>query len=148
MAIGTPGYGAGIAREKPATIGSITLNLILAGGAASPRLARRFLAQKLPELGFAGDISVVQLLASEVVSNAVRHGRPPFALTVEVVDGRASVSVSDSDSEHLPVPNHEAPADRSGGGRGLNIVDDLADAWGCEISPGDGKSVWFVAGPA
>jgi anti-sigma regulatory factor (Ser/Thr protein kinase) len=127
-------------------IGDITFHLLLPGGVASSRLARRFLDEKLPELGFVGDTSVVQLLASEIVSNAIRHGRPPFVLTVDITDGRAAVSVSDSDSEHLPDRRHDVPADREGGGRGLHIVDEFADAWGWNVTECRGKTVWFTAG--
>lgn len=113
----------------------------------SSRLARRFLDEKLPELGFVGDTSVVQLLASEIVSNAVRHGLPPIALTVSIADGHANVSISDSDPERLPELRHDVPADHSDGGRGLQIVEELADAWGWNICGDDGKTVWFQAGP-
>jgi anti-sigma regulatory factor (Ser/Thr protein kinase) len=141
------GYGAD-APEIPTTIGAITFNLVLPGGVASSRLARRFLDEKLPELGFTGDASVVQLLASELVTNAVRHGLPPFVLAVDVVDGRANVSITDGDFEHLPVPRCDAIADRAGGGRGLHIMGEFAEVWGYDVCEGDSKSVWFKAGPA
>jgi anti-sigma regulatory factor (Ser/Thr protein kinase) len=135
-------------RESGTTIGVITLHLVLPGGVDSPRLARRFLDEKLPELGFVGDASVVQLLASELVSNAVRHGEPPFVLTLDLVGGRAKVTVTDHDAEHLPAARADAATDRTGGGRGLHIVDELADDWGCDVHDGDGKAVWFSAGPS
>jgi anti-sigma regulatory factor (Ser/Thr protein kinase) len=141
------GYGADI-RKSGTTIGVITLHLVLPGGVDSARLARRFLDEKLPELGFVGDASVVQLLASELVSNAVRHGEPPFALSLHLVDGRARVTVTDHDAEHLPTARPDAVIDRAGGGRGLHIVDELSDDWGCDVHDGDGKTVWFSAGPA
>lgn len=146
MNISRDGYGCGTQRDH-VWFGVITFVVELPAGLHSGRLARRFLDEKLSELGFVGDHSVVQLLASELVSNAVRHGRPPFHLTVEMVGGSATVRVTDHDCEHRPVRQPADPCSTCGG-RGLLIVEELADEWGCDVADGEGKAVWFTAGPA
>lgn len=114
----------------------------------SPRRARRLIDAALHEVGFRGDAALVQLLASELVTNAIIHARPPFALRLDVTDVRARVDVEDGDAEHLPVRRDADPTDLAPGGRGLMLVDELADEWGCEVPGGDRKSVWFCVGVA
>jgi anti-sigma regulatory factor (Ser/Thr protein kinase) len=86
----------------------------------------------------------LELLVSEIASNAVLHARTPFVVEVACLpDGGVRVSVSD-DSTDLPIAR-KVPLDATTG-RGLLIVDSLADSWGVVESPG-GKTVWFeIAG--
>ena len=87
--------------------------------------------------------SDAELLVSELVTNAVLHGRSGVTLTVAVADGVLEVGVMDR-SRILPSPRASA-ADapwRAEGGRGLRMVDRLADEWGVAALP-DGKQVWF-----
>lgn len=113
----------------------------------APRRARRFVEAVLGESGYTGDISLVVLLASELVTNSIQHGEPPFALTLEVVDGVATVSIEDHDSQNLPERRPPVADGPCSGGRGLMIVDELADEWGCDVRPDAGKAVWFRLGP-
>lgn len=114
------------------------------GGA--PRRMRRIVDVALSERGYTGDASLVQLLATELMTNAMRHGLPPFTLTLRVRHDLASVIVEDGDSEHLPEQRDRDQLDLTAGGRGLIVVDAIADDWGFEIKPTDGKSVWFRVG--
>jgi anti-sigma regulatory factor (Ser/Thr protein kinase) len=83
---------------------------------------------------------VVELLVSELVTNAIRHGRPPLTVRAEHTSGSVTVCVEDA-SNAIPVPVDNAPWDASGG-RGLHLVEALADRWG--VTPnGQGKRVWF-----
>jgi anti-sigma regulatory factor (Ser/Thr protein kinase) len=79
------------------------------------------------------------LMISELVTNAVRHARSQLRIMVSITDHTLRVEVSDDDPT-LPVasdPKHHATS-----GRGLRIVDGLADRWG--ITPNSaGKVVWF-----
>jgi anti-sigma regulatory factor (Ser/Thr protein kinase) len=84
---------------------------------------------------------VAELLVSELVTNAVVHAQSRLVLQVEVADPRVEVSVEDLGGG-LPLPTPDAPEDDSVGGRGLLLVDALADSWGCEQTP-SGKRVWF-----
>lgn len=79
------------------------------------------------------------LMISELVTNAVRHAHSLLRIEILVAEQTLRVEVVDDDPA-LPVapdPHHSATS-----GRGLRIVDDLADRWG--VTPGSsGKTVWF-----
>jgi anti-sigma regulatory factor (Ser/Thr protein kinase) len=80
------------------------------------------------------------LMISELVTNAVRHARA--AVLVLVTDHRHTVHVSvTDDNPTLPVAGRE-PEHHATSGRGLGIVDTLADRWGI-IPTSDGKTIWF-----
>ena len=90
-------------------------------------------------------VSDVELLTSEVVSNAVRHANldPSQEIVLRIVsDGYVRVEVAD------PGPPFEAKRRRRGSGSsgwGLFLVDALATSWGVEPE-GAGKKVWFELG--
>ncbi len=104
------------------------------------RAAREFVGDALTDQGFEGDSDVVLLLASELVTNAVRHAATPFEITVDVADDGVRVAVADGDVDHQPKVRHPGPEDTNG--RGLLLVDELAAGWGSDMTRG-GKSVWF-----
>lgn len=79
------------------------------------------------------------LLVSELVTNAVMHARTDIDLMASCVDGIIRVEVADLNTR-TPVHGH-TPVDATSG-RGLNLVDDLAAAWGQE-SHEAGKTLWF-----
>jgi len=104
---------------------------------SSVRAVRSFVASAtdLPEALEA----TVSLLASELASNSVLHARTPFQVSINTGFGRVRVSVTDS-SPRLPVMKlHSLEAAT---GRGLRLVQSLADRWGVE-SEEPGKTVWF-----
>ena len=95
-------------------------------------------------LGPRADRDVVAVLTSELVSNAVDLGAGEVTVTIRAVEDRLRVEVRDH-GFGLPELLHPGPVD-PGGGRGLMIVDELADAWGVQqFLPG--KIVWFEIGP-
>ncbi|MGW3205444.1 ATP-binding protein [Streptomyces sp. NPDC001135] len=107
------------------------------------RLARRLVSHRLDEWGHPYDGPVneaVTLIAAELVANAVRHGHVPgrdFRLQLIESAGALRVEVSDTRAERLP--EVRVPQDESG--RGLLLVEALADKWG--VTPRErGKSVW------
>jgi anti-sigma regulatory factor (Ser/Thr protein kinase) len=85
---------------------------------------------------------VIELLAGEVVANAVLHGPADGEIRVEVqVDGEAvRVAVSD-ESPDRPRVLHPEPTAASG--RGMALVETLSSAWGIEHRDAGGKTVWF-----
>ncbi|WP_018501167.1 ATP-binding protein [Parafrankia discariae] len=80
-----------------------------------------------------------ELLVSELVTNAVKYGRPPVWLLVELRPGLVHASVSDT-STTLP-QRRDADPDAEGG-RGLLVLDALAGSWGA-VSVESGKYLWF-----
>jgi anti-sigma regulatory factor (Ser/Thr protein kinase) len=83
-----------------------------------------------------------ELLASEVVTNALVHGDSDVSVYVRRYPERIRVEVRDSDPHPaLPVTFPRAE-DQAEDGRGLLIVSALASSWGNSPS-GRGKTVWF-----
>ena len=86
-------------------------------------------------------IADASLLATELMTNAVRHGQGKVELCVEASDGHLHVAVHDDGTE-APVVTHAGPA--SPGGRGMWIVQSIANDWGPEMDADTpGKTVWF-----
>ncbi|WP_205471599.1 ATP-binding protein [Nocardioides sp. SYSU D00038] len=107
--------------------------------------ARRFVRGRLGEWGVVGDaVDVVELCVSELVTNAVVHAGTGSALGLAVDDGLLTVTVRDRGRVESQAPR---PADEPDPlrvhGRGLRLVETLADRWGSERT-GDGTRVWFV----
>lgn len=116
----------------------------LPSDATAPRLAREFLAQACCGSHEAAVVEEAQLLVSELVTNAVRHGAPPIELQVRCAGGdRLQIRVRDSD--HGQPEPREAEPDAEGG-RGLMLVDLVSEDWGHEEDH-DGKTVWFSLKP-
>ncbi len=105
--------------------------------------ARRFARQALEQLGCEELAETVQLLVSELVVNAVLHAASPARLSLSIVDERLRVEVADQDPA---LPQVQAFAPSAASGRGLLILDSLADDWGVEASA-QGKTVWFALRP-
>jgi anti-sigma regulatory factor (Ser/Thr protein kinase) len=79
------------------------------------------------------------LMISELVTNAVRHTRDVVLVLVTLHRATLRVDVSDNDPTMPVAPDAE---DNATSGRGLRIVQALADHWG--ITPtADGKTIWF-----
>ena len=103
----------------------------------SVRLARDLARAALADLD-AGALGDVLVVVSELATNAVRHARSPFTLRIVRADGEVRVEVEDR-STAAPAPRQ--PDRGAPGGRGLPLIDALADAWGFEPRAG-GKQVW------
>ena len=83
---------------------------------------------------------VVELLVSELASNAVTHAATPFTVSVQRDEGQTRVEVSDSGEGEPCVRPPDALASN---GRGLQMLGALADSWG--VDPHEiGKTVWFL----
>ncbi|MDP9101898.1 MAG: ATP-binding protein [Actinomycetota bacterium] len=79
------------------------------------------------------------LLTSELVTNAVLHGRSELSVEFSLGPHRVHVAVVDENSR-LPVP---VPEDRDAlDGRGLVLVRAISSAWGVQ-ERGLSKAVWF-----
>ncbi|MFE2377561.1 ATP-binding protein [Streptomyces sp. NPDC059398] len=106
----------------------------------SVRAAREFTRSALTDWEAAGRADEVLLCVSELATNAVLHGVPPgrgYRLQLRSYgDGLLRVEVHDSGDG---VPRIAAVADETG--RGLLLVEALADRWGVS-SRSPGKTVW------
>ena len=105
----------------------------------SPWQARRFVTDVLADEASEPVASTVALLVSEMVTNAVLHARTEITVSVEYQGDWLRVEVADSSPVGPTVRNFTTQAAT---GRGLQLVEELADRWGTEPSP-DGKVVWF-----
>ena len=86
-------------------------------------------------------VDLVVLLVSELATNAVLHARTDYVVRVAVDEAgqRARVEVEDA-NERPPSIAHTPPEATSG--RGLHLVQSLAESWGVEGRMA-GKLVWF-----
>ena len=87
----------------------------------------------------------VELVVSELVTNAMRHGRGEITMHLEVTPDRVVVGVQDQGAGR-PSPRDADATDANG--RGLALVAILATEWGVRPEPGGGKVVWCVLTPA
>ncbi|MBZ9645329.1 ATP-binding protein [Streptomyces sp. PSKA30] len=115
------------------------------------RLARRLCGHRLAAWGipYGSDAhDVITLVVAELCANAVRHGHVAgrdfhVLLTADPATGTVRIEVSDTRGERLPHLPTTTPEDDDSG-RGLLLVEALADRWGCSprAEGGPGKTVW------
>ena len=109
---------------------------------ASIPAARHFALEALAELG-AGHRDEVELLVSELATNAVLHAGTPLLVALSRRGDLLRVEVGDADTTEPEVNLHPDPL--RPGGRGLCLVDLIADKWGIDLTD-DGKTIWFELG--
>ncbi|MGW0625656.1 ATP-binding protein [Streptomyces sp. NPDC002758] len=109
-------------------------------------VSRRTLRLILTMHGLIGLVDTAELLATELVSNAVRHTKGPAALRVRRSrDGVVWIGAWDTDPAPPEPPRHLEQVGELEEGRGLGLVKSCADYWGWQPSArfGDhGKFVW------
>jgi anti-sigma regulatory factor (Ser/Thr protein kinase) len=112
--------------------------------------ARTEVTQRLAARLGASVLEDVRLLVTELITNALRHGRltPGDRVSVKasVDEGVVRIEVRDPGNDGDVVPR---PPGQRGGGYGLYLVEMLAKRWGvdrrdgtvvwCELSPGTGR---------
>lgn len=105
----------------------------------APGAARSVARAALGRWALARLVEPVALVVSELVTNAVRYGRPPVWMRLRRLEHSVQITVHDEDPR--PLDPGEAAADAESG-RGLAIVRALATETGCTTVDGDGKIVW------
>ena len=91
--------------------------------------ARRFVDRLLRDQGASAEArESARLVSSELVTNALRHGRGAIELRLRVLGEFLRIEVVDQGHDQAPAVRQETP-DESGGW-GLRIVDQLAVQWG------------------
>lgn len=102
-------------------------------------VARHWLTSVQSRWGLPED-PTVELLASELIANAIVHAATPFTVTLAVAEGVAEVAVTDTE-EGWPKPGDLADL-QAQSGRGIAMVAAMAEGWGVAALP-LGKQVWF-----
>ncbi|MER6994681.1 ATP-binding protein [Streptomyces sp. NPDC000410] len=110
------------------------------------RLARLLATERLRawDLPYGVAESAAHLIA-ELAANAVTHGRVlgrDFRLTLGTTDRALRVEVTDTRGDRLPRCHPYAPSPDDESGRGLLLVEALADRWGVTSGPVPRKTVW------
>ncbi|MGW1895671.1 SpoIIE family protein phosphatase [Streptomyces sp. NPDC002004] len=100
--------------------------------------ARRHATEQLTAWGLDDAAFVTELMVSEMVTNAIRYGRPPIQLRLIHDPTTLTCEVFDSSST---APHMRRARTFDEGGRGLLLVAQLADRWGTRHMP-TGKTVW------
>ena len=110
----------------------------------SPAAARRVVQDALVMGGLEVLLDDALLLVTELVTNAIVHAGTEVELHVDISAGRARIEVVDHGVGALPLLTGIPAVDREGG-RGIFLLDALAQEWGTRHFAA-GKSVWFALG--
>lgn len=110
----------------------------LAPEARSVARARELARDQLTDWGLQDLVDTTELLVSELVTNALRHGHGEIRVRL-LLDRTLVCEVWDAD---LAQPRRRRARDTDEGGRGLQLVGLLSTGWGSRRTP-RGKTVWF-----
>ncbi|MFE7120264.1 ATP-binding protein [Streptomyces sp. NPDC057654] len=90
-------------------------------------------------------IDTAELLVSELATNAYRYSKTDAYVSVDWIPHDLHVAVWDTGTG---LPQRHAPTGEDEHGRGLGLVQTVADSWGVQSRAGDpdspGKAVWFI----
>jgi anti-sigma regulatory factor (Ser/Thr protein kinase) len=130
-------------RAVAATVEAVDVATLAARAVGSddlaPRAARRFVDEVLADAGFDDVLDTVELLVTEVVTNAVMHARSEARVVIRLLDDAVRVEVTDTDDSF---PARRVPRDDQPGGRGLDLVEKMSRSWGIDMLT-VGKRTWF-----
>ena len=120
--------------------------LTLAALPSTPRWARALARDALRGWGMEAFADTVELLLSELVTNAVKAGGPKavIRIVIRAAAGRVRIEVADGG---FGAPHVDEPDTDTEGGRGLLLVSEISTAWGSypvRLGSGaaTGKVVW------
>ncbi len=129
--------------ELIAAIPGCVGQVLLAIGPESAKAARDFTTSVLRDWQLDDLVEEAVLIASELVTNAIRHGRSREADEVELAWQRQASRVVCLVSDRSPLPPVLGLADRDAeSGRGLQVVEALAATWGWTMLGATSKAVW------
>lgn len=112
----------------------------LSGDIESGYEARLMVAEALARWDEREPEDDVELLVTELVANAVLHGRTAPEVVVLLLPDAIRVEVADDSSE---MPKLRKVTLEETSGRGIALVDQLASRWGADPGADGGKTVWF-----
>jgi anti-sigma regulatory factor (Ser/Thr protein kinase) len=107
------------------------------------RAARDDIRALLHDWSSPDQVESAVLLVSEAVTNVLVHTDGDAVLLAQITGmpgtRRLHVDVGDRSDE---MPHRRSPGEMASSGRGLLLMEELADAWGVDPR-GDGKATWF-----
>jgi serine phosphatase RsbU (regulator of sigma subunit)/anti-sigma regulatory factor (Ser/Thr protein kinase) len=112
--------------------------------AADPALVgevRGSATRQMVDWGLDEAVFATELMLSELVTNAIRHGAGP--IRVRLLHGRTLICEVSDTSNTAPHLRRAASTDE--GGRGLFLVAQLSQSWGTRYTP-EGKVIWAECG--
>jgi len=129
---------AGGAARLPGHSGRTAAEVTVGRDPDAVRRARRFVRTSLegepPEL-----VTGAELVATELVTNALLHGRPPVVVRLARSGDGLRLEVEDA-GHSLPIQMPRVPGAMTG--RGLAVVAGASSAWGVTPGRDGGKVVW------
>lgn len=102
--------------------------------------ARSFVSEVCRRWQIPGVIMDAQLVVTELVENAVRHGRTACDVALELTDADLTIVAHDGSRQQ---PRLMRPGPTRPGGRGLLLLENLCSNWGFELLK-NGKRVWAM----
>ncbi|MFJ9563376.1 SpoIIE family protein phosphatase [Streptomyces fuscichromogenes] len=132
--------------EEPLAVRPRIRRTLLSVAQAEPERvaeARQHVRELLHDWGSPDQVDSAVLLVSEMLTNVLVHTDADALLLAEV-SGQAPdrclrVEVTDGGDD---LPHKRRPGELASSGRGLVLIEILADAWGVDPR-GQGKSIWF-----
>ena len=112
--------------------------------AQAPGMARRAVEGLAPALD-RGVLSDAQLLVSELVTNSIKHSGCDDPIRLRVWTRSSGLKVEVADGGYGFDAGSVGPREDAEGGRGLMILEALADRWG--VCRDAGTRVWFELSP-
>ncbi len=137
-----------LSRDRVPSVGvhRITRRTALTVAQAEPERvagARRQVRDLLHDWASGEQVDSAELMVSEMLTNVLVHTDNDALLLAEAVgeqgNRRLRVEVADTSDE---LPHRRRPGELASSGRGLVLMEMLADAWGVDPR-GEGKSIWF-----
>ncbi|MFJ9380055.1 ATP-binding protein [Streptomyces sp. NPDC101455] len=135
--------------EGPASAAPWEYTLTIPHDPRSVTVCRRTLRLILTMHGLIGLVDTAELLATELVGNAVRHTEGPAALRVSWAPSVLRIGAWDANPEPPEPPNELTAITDLEEGRGLALVKACADLWGWQPLSRNGhrgKYVWCELG--
>jgi hypothetical protein len=126
------------ARGAAIAVGAVQVSGVFVPVPAAIPAARRFVTDVLTSWGEDELLWDAALVTSELGTNAVEHAGSPFRVGLSRNEGVVRIAIEDVGSRQ-PELRIAAAADFSG--RGVAIVGQIAERWGCDALP-EGKIVW------
>jgi anti-sigma regulatory factor (Ser/Thr protein kinase) len=127
--------------QNGTSMSGYTARLDLPTAVVSVPVARHVTLDVLRSWGSPHDLDDAALLVSELVSNVVDHAHAETALTLELSLAGDWLRISVADGSAIRPVVREMQTHRPRG-RGLQLVEAIADRWGVEDHHG-GKRIWF-----